>query len=1129
MKINRNNMGHWDNPDFILCKASGERIGVLRCTAKTWDHKFNEVDTLSFEIPYMMDNEIVPFYEDIDVMKYVLVPKYGRFSIKDIQTENEGQATEHKEISCQSYECQLGQRYIELFSINEGLTESIDGVSFYSPGNQSHSLLHLVLEKHPEWSIAHVSDSLWSMKRSFNVTRQDVYSFLTKDVAEAFECIFIFDSINKTISAYTLDEYGEDTNIHLTFDSLLEKTQMDYSIDDIKTCITLTGQDDLSVREVNMGNDRLYNFSFYANSEYMSDELLEAYNSWQALVNQIVDLSLFTYKDGVITQAELQGKSYKDAYTLLLAKYQNYYTEISKWTSTLMPWLINTRYPGYGTISYTEDGTDAVTFERPTATVLVDSLPATGVATTLYLIRNTNNMYRWNGAWVDVNKWYNCNLATLKEKRAAAENLQAVAMKAGYGDAESTESRIQQRYIDTYLPPLYMINALDDQIAVVNATLTSLKNDQAIIQTDKTVIVNLTSMTNNFTPKQLKELSTFIREEELSSDNYLVTDVMTEDERFEMLYSFLEYGEKELAKVAQPQIQFSASMLNLFTMPEFDVYSGDFDIGNYVWVTIRDDYNVRAKLLTMHINFLDQNDFNVTFGNVLRKSKTVFDDVTDALNAASSAATSVSFNQSTWNASAESTDSIGEALKNGLLGQQYYLSNAEDNETLIDENGLWITTTTGQHGREQTDNYDAIYLGGGRILFTDDGWRSVSMSVGRADVDMPSIDSNGKLIFTKESLFGTFADFLIAGYVAGSTIVGGDIYSSNYKTSGNKNSGNAGTHINLNDGTFEFNSKTTGKKRLTLNGDTLEVNGVIQAQSGHIGCNDNGEGGFVIQANKMYNGKSSLTANARGVYVGTDGISLGTGNTFSVTEAGYITAISGNIGGATIASNSIHSGNGNWYINSDGTASFKHITISNWASINGVQWGSHFGSVGYDNGITWGSFGGTSFYGSNAAAPFQSNCVSHIQQISADYIYAKYLEAMYARIGNLEADNVTIHGTLSAHEASIGSLWAETANINSLVATKASISDLNAVNANLTNLIATKASITDLNAVNAKFSNLNASNITSGVMSTSYLSFRGGAVGSFSGYAFNDYPEATCDGKPVSFNHVSHFYFMGNS
>ena len=1108
-------MGHLSNPDFILMKASEERVGVLQATNKQWVTKFNELDTLSFEIPFMLDGEKTSFYELIDIMKYVEIPDINAvFTIKDVTIENEGQTTEYKKVECQSRECELGQKYLEEFTINCGTTGSIDGVKFYQPGDQTHSLLHLAIaEKCPGWSFGHISASLWSMQRSFEVTRQDIYSFLMGDVMETFECIFVFDSKNRTISAYTESEYGINTNIHVSYNNLLEKTDMSYSIDDVKTCVTLTGDEDLNVREINMGYDRIYDFSVYASEEYMSQSLLTAYHAWMTLVDTVVDLNLFTYKTGVITRAELQGKTYKQAYTLLLSKYQNYYTEISKWTSTLLPYGINTRRnPGYGTISYTEDGSDAVTFSRQTSTQLVTSLPSSGNANTLYLIKNTNNMYRWNGSWVDVNKWYNCCVTELKTLLASAENLQAVAMKAGYGDASSTDTTIAARYVDTYLPALYMFNALTKQIATVNATLAELNTNQGIIQTDKTVITNKTAMKNNFTAAQLKELSTFIREDEISSSNYVVTDTMTEAERFDMLYALLDYGQKELAKVSSPQIQFSASLSNLYAMPEFDAYSGDFDIGNYIWVTLRDDYSVKAKILQITIDFLDRSKFSVTFGNVMKKARTIFTDVTDALNAATSAATSVSFGASHWSASAEQTDSIGKALADGLLSQSYYLANAEDNETLIDENGLWITTTTGSHGRQTTDNFDSIYLGGGRILFTEDGWRTVSMSTGRADVQMPSINSSGELIFTKESKFGVFADFLIAGYVGGSTIVGGDIYSSNYKTSSNKNSGNAGTHINLVDGTFEFNSKTSGKKRLFMSGNTLEVNGTIQAQSGHIGCDDNGSGGFIIESNKLYNGKSTFSANTAGVYVGTDGIALGTGNTFSVNNSGYLTAISGQIGGATIASNSIHSGNNNWYINSDGTASFKHITISNWASINGVQRGSSFGYMGYgDSGnYNWGTFGGVSYYGCNSdIRPFSGGAVSHIESISADYIYANYLEAMYARIGSLEADNVTIHGTLTAHEASIGTLNTTVANINTLVATK--------------------ASITQLEAVDAKFQNLNASNITSGTMSTDYLSFRGGSVGQFDGYAFNGYPSASCDGKPVTFGNVSHFYFMGNS
>lgn len=938
MIINRDTLGHLSNPNFILMKASGERVGVLACTNKSWQKKHNDMDTLSFEIPYLTDAEETLFYEDIDIMKYVEVPSIGVFAIKDVNIVNEGQKNEYKKVECQSRECELGQVYLEDFSINNGTTGSLDGIKFYQPGDQTHSLLHLaVTEKCPGWSFGHISASLWTMKRSFELSRQDVYSFLMSDVMGAFECIFVFDTASRTISAYTESEYGKDTNISVSYNTLLQNTELDYSIDDIKTCVTLKGDDDLSVREINMGYDKIYSFAAFASTDYWSQSLLNAYNAWNTLMNTAVDTSLFTYKTGVITAAELSGKTYKQAYSYLLTKYQHYYTQLSEWNSTKLPYGINTRKnPGYGTVSYTESGSDAIVIERQTATELVTSLPSTGNQNTLYLIKDSVNwdMYRYKNQWVHMNHWYNCALAELKTLQASAEKLQATAMKAGYGDSESTDATIHQRYIDTYLPAYYMYNALQKQIDSVNSTISTLKSDQAIIDTDKNVIVNKTAMRNNFTAAQLKELSSFIREDEITSSNFVVTDEMTESERFDMLNAMLDYGEKELAKVSTPQIQFSCDLINLYAIPEFDNYSGDFDIGNFVWVTIRDDYSIKARILEISINFMDPNDFTVTFGNVVRKAKNIFTDITNALNAATSAATSVSFGSSYWSASAEQTDSIGKALADGLLSQSYYLANAEDNETRIDENGVWITTTTGPHGRDNTDNYDSIYLGGGRILFTEDGWRTVSMSTGRADVQMPSINSSGELVFTKESKFGVFADFLMAGYVGGSLIVGGDIYSSNYKTSSNKNSGNAGTHINLTDGSFEFNDKTAGRKRITLKDNTLEVNGIINAREGHIGSDDNGNGGFIIQNKKLYNGKSTFNGTSRGIYLGSDeGIALGVYNTttqrnpFSVNMDGYLVANSGQIANFNLNNSSLYTtktgmsdNNNGIYIGDDGIA-----------------------------------------------------------------------------------------------------------------------------------------------------------------------------------------------------------------
>lgn len=111
---------------------------------------------------------------------------------------------------------------------------------------------------------------------------------------------------------------------------------------------------------------------------------------------------------------------------------------------------------------------------------------------------------------------------------------------------------------------------------------------------------------------------------------------------------------------------------------------------------------------------------------------------------------------------------------------------------------------------------------------------------------------------------------------------------------------------NANMGSAPFSVTNAG----VLTATNATITGTITASNGTIG-------GFTITASSLYNGKSSLNAQTNGVYIGTDGISLGYdssyGHTFKVTNSGTLTAISGTIGGATINSARFYGGGGSSY------------------------------------------------------------------------------------------------------------------------------------------------------------------------------------------------------------------------
>ena len=1064
MRINRDFFDNPIVPDYILCKANKERIGTIQCTEKNVDIKFNEPDEINFSTYLYLDNKKNPFYDVIDIMKYILLPGIGFFSITSVNTESESTEFEYKTVTAKSYECLLAQKYLEEFVINMGTSESLDDVQFYNLRNKGQSLLHLILEKCPDWKIGHIDASLQTMQRSFEVSRQDIYSFLNNDVAEAFGCFFLFDTLNNTINIYTEENVGKDTNIHVSYVNLLKRTTLTCSIDNIKTCLTITGSDDLTVREVNMGYDKIYNFGYYNSTEYMSQKLYDAYNKWIAL-----------------------RSSKLPQYTTLLSQYQSIYTQLNY-------------------IQY-------------------EKMPSTSGST----------------------NWAEYGLYPLKEQLEAYEQRQSVSMKAGHGNPSSNF------YNSEYLPLYNAIQSINSQIKVIENQIKSLQDQQSSISRQMSSIIDIVSMQNNFTQGELEELTTFIREDELNSSNYVVTDSMTDAEKFEMLDDLLEFGEKELARVSIPELSFTADMVNLLAIPEFELFHEDFEPGNHIWVSLRDDFSIKAKLLSVHVNFYDATDFSVTFGNVFRKSKDYCISIQDAINKTTSISTSVSFNQSHWNQSAKDTSIIGKILDEGLIAAGKYLKNGDDSEMVIDTRGIFVNTISGDYAYK-----DSIFVGGGRVLFTSDNWKTVSMSVGRANVTINGVT---------ESKFGTFADFVIAGYIGGSVIEGTEIYGGILKSS-NYVDGKLGSLIDLNNGTFEFNAKNEQKLTLDTNG-ILTVKGTIKAELGYIGGKDGftiiagklyskkdslasssdgvyfgidgialgannkfkalsdgtlyaekgylgGTNGFVLETNKIYkskssladasngiylgidgialgannkfsvntqgamtaksgtigdftinnaiyNGKKSLTSSENGVYVGKNGIALGANNVFCVTQTGTLTAKSGTVGGAKISDNAIYASNGNWYINSDGTASFKSVFIS------GVQAGSNFGSLNFDNGITSGNFNGNSYYGSNVQNPFSGTTIPHIQYIAADYIKVNYLDAI---------------------TANINTLYAQDAQITNLVATKASIEQLNATNARVGNLEADHVSVASLNAAVARIGTLETTKISSDEVYTNFMEVR---------------------------------------
>ena len=120
---------------------------------------------------------------------------------------------------------------------------------------------------------------------------------------------------------------------------------------------------------------------------------------------------------------------------------------------------------------------------------------------------------------------------------------------------------------------------------------------------------------------------------------------------------------------------------------------------------------------------------------------------------------------------------------------------------------------------------------------------------------------------------------------------------------------------NLTDSSWELQSN--GSAVLTASSNGLVVKGRITATSGFIGSESSG---FTITASSIYNGMNNISSGSAGVYIGTDGISIG-GGAFRVTSSGSVSAnnmsLTGTltIGGQAITAAALRSGAQSAYSN----------------------------------------------------------------------------------------------------------------------------------------------------------------------------------------------------------------------
>lgn len=316
--------------NFYLLNPEGQTI----CALNTIDNDSASLSaqlqdrwSLSFTVEKYIDIDnngtfvLANGYGYLEKGMEIYVENIGYFVITEVPNVQFDGYSEVKSIKAESCEVELESKDLVNFYVNTGktgsqeyldednvVTDPISGqkllnryIALYDPNNPKLSLLHLILEQLPNWSVGHVDSSYidedgntkwyipytrqeedgttsyFFVKGQFEEESINVYAFLTQKVPQVYRCVVTFDILNRKINIYHVSQLGEDTGIYLSNRNYQDSLVVSGATNDVYTAFNVAGADNLDIKYVNFGTIQIDNLSYVLKEPLVSSELKTKY------------------------------------------------------------------------------------------------------------------------------------------------------------------------------------------------------------------------------------------------------------------------------------------------------------------------------------------------------------------------------------------------------------------------------------------------------------------------------------------------------------------------------------------------------------------------------------------------------------------------------------------------------------------------------------------------------------------------------------------------------------------------------------------------------------------------------------------------------------------------------------
>lgn len=558
---------------------------------------------------------------------------------------------------------------------DEGVKIAKKSITLYDQYNPELSLLHLALSKVSGWKIGIVDQTVAittieeptvnedgsvttktvtsASKRTFDIDSKSVYAFLTQDVSKKFECIFEFDIIKREINVRDVDTYGKDSNVFISYRNLIQ--ELNYSPaqeNNILTRFDVRGADDLTIDAVNFGTSTIEDLSYYLNTKHhVSDDLVDHYNKWLKAIEEARKKYMYynrQYNILMEKRDEVNNRVPNDGlnnnwkqFTVkelgtIKKKYTGYMEALKKiedyWDSKSQKWLNKGAEQDYiayqgileiidQTIKYKQASVTETEKEENNLDDLLEEwntnwdlfgLAELKTKEKVYL-QNIEILAKYSTEWENLSKDQQLETHLSKENYNNSRNKYLKYMKYEYGCDKDGNS-----YLEYQENPyrLGCANAIKER----QSEYDDLQNKMDEQSNGMKTISNSVSKDLFMSEDEIVTLNKLYNETDYTNDNILIVSTDTAEKIINTQYELLKDAQTELSKVCQPQLSFNLTMDNIFAIPGFKEWQGNFDIGNYVHLSFdkNDQYFLKLRISSLTFNpCIIENDFQIEFTNMI--------------------------------------------------------------------------------------------------------------------------------------------------------------------------------------------------------------------------------------------------------------------------------------------------------------------------------------------------------------------------------------------------------------------------------------------------------------------------------------------------------------------------------